>query len=359
MARVVVEHKTTSADITPGSPYWRRLTLDAQVSLYLGGAGSLLYDVIRKPTLRPLKATPVEARRYTLPKSRACPLCRTRSGAATAPHAYSADGAPAVPGAGGPTMLCVDGRIITDPGGKLYADQRDADETPDAYEARLLADIAQHPDAYYQRGTVVRTEEEAQEAGRDVWMTARMIRESRYLDAWPRNPSACDAYGRTCDYWPVCSGTASIDDDVLYRDAGAQHEELPGVRHSLPLLTSSSLSTYRACPRRYLYSYERRRRPIATAHALTFGTLIHAGLEVWWSTLDVDAALVAVSAAKDPYDAATARALIAGYHARWADEPLTVVGVERVWVRPLLNPTTGAASKSFELAGKIDAEVEA
>ena len=309
VARVVVEHKTTSADITPGSPYWRRLTLDAQVSLYLGGAGSLLYDVIRKPTLRPLRATPPEARRYTK-------------------------------------------------AGKLYAAQREHDETPDAYEARLLADIAQHPDAYYQRGTVVRTEEEAREAGRDVWMTARMIRESRYLDAWPRNPSACDAYGRTCDYWPVCSGTASIDDDVLYRDAGAQHEELPGVRHSLPLLTSSSLSTYRACPRRYLYSYERRRRPIATAHALTFGTLIHAGLEVWWSTLDVDAALVAVSAAKDPYDAATARALIAGYHARWADEPLTVVGVERVWTRPLLNPTTGAASKSFELAGKIDAEVD-
>ena len=309
MARVVVEHKTTSADITPGSPYWRRLALDAQVSLYLGGAGSLLYDVIKKPSLRPLRATPVEARRYTK-------------------------------------------------AGTLYAAQREADETPDAYEARLLADIAQHPDAYYQRGTVVRTEEEAQEAGRDVWMTARMIRESRYLDAWPRNPSACDAYGRTCDYWPVCSGTASIDDDVLYRDAGAQHEELPGVRHSLPLLTSSSLSTYRSCPRRYLYSYERRRRPIATAHALTFGTLIHAGLEVWWSTLDVDAALAAVSSAPDPYDAATARALLAGYHARWVDEPLTVVGVERVWVRPLLNPTTGAASKSFELAGKIDAEVE-
>ena len=309
VARVVVEHKTTSADITPGSPYWRRLALDAQVSLYLGGAGALLYDVIKKPSLRPLRATPVEARRYTK-------------------------------------------------AGTLYAAQREHDETPDAYEARLLADIAQHPDAYYQRGTVVRTEEEAREAGRDVWMAARMIRESRYLDAWPRNPSACDAYGRTCDYWPVCSGTASLDDDVLYRDAGAQHEELPGVRHSLPLLTSSSLSTYRACPRRYLYSYERRRRPIATAHALTFGTLIHAGLEVWWSTLDVDAALVAVSAAKDPYDAATARALIAGYHARWADEPLTVVGVERVWVRPLLNPTTGAASKSFELAGKIDAEVE-
>lgn len=309
MARVVVEHKTTSADITPGSPYWRRLALDAQVSLYLGGAGALLYDVIKKPSLRPLRATPVEARRYTK-------------------------------------------------AGTLYAAQREHDETPDAYEARLLADIAQHPDAYYQRGTVVRTEEEAREAGRDVWMAARMIRESRYLDAWPRNPSACDAYGRTCDYWPVCSGTASIDDDVLYRTAPSSVEHLPGVRAKLPLLTASGLATYRACPKRYYYANERRRRPIATAHALTFGTLIHAGLEVWWSTLDVDAALVAVSAAKDPYDAATARALIAGYHARWADEPLTVVGVERVWVRPLLNPTTGAASKSFELAGKIDAEVE-
>src|SRR3990167_5857191 len=66
---VIVEHKTSSEDISPGSEYWRRLTLDTQISAYYLGARSLgfevdgcLYDVLGKPALRPLKATPPEAR---------------------------------------------------------------------------------------------------------------------------------------------------------------------------------------------------------------------------------------------------------------------------------------------------------
>lgn len=59
----LVEHKTASEDIASGSDYWRRLRMDAQVSTYLDGARALgfepvgvLYDVLRKPGLRPLKA---------------------------------------------------------------------------------------------------------------------------------------------------------------------------------------------------------------------------------------------------------------------------------------------------------------
>ena len=52
---VIVEHKTTSEDIGPGSPYWRRVTTtDSQVSMYRAvyPGAKVLYDVIRKPTLR-------------------------------------------------------------------------------------------------------------------------------------------------------------------------------------------------------------------------------------------------------------------------------------------------------------------
>lgn len=55
----IVEHKTTSSDISPEAVYWERLLLDTQISAYWLAAESLghklsgvLYDVIRKPQLR-------------------------------------------------------------------------------------------------------------------------------------------------------------------------------------------------------------------------------------------------------------------------------------------------------------------
>lgn len=59
----LVEHKTTSEDPSPGSDYARRLRIDGQISLYYAAVRSLgyepagvLYDVLKKPGLRPLKA---------------------------------------------------------------------------------------------------------------------------------------------------------------------------------------------------------------------------------------------------------------------------------------------------------------
>ena len=50
----VVEHKTTSSDISPGSSYWRQVSAtDLQVSMYAAAfpGATILYDVIRKPDL--------------------------------------------------------------------------------------------------------------------------------------------------------------------------------------------------------------------------------------------------------------------------------------------------------------------
>lgn len=312
MARLVVEHKTTSSDITPGSTYWRKLTLDTQVSQYLGsteGVEGMLYDVIRKPGIKPFKATPEADRKYTK-------------------------------------------------AGTLYAAQRERDETPEEYAVRLRADISEGPNKYYARGIIVRLPSERIEAARDTWLVAGSIRESMRLDAWPRNPGSCDAYGRTCDYWAVCAGETTIEDATRFRTAETPHEELPGLVHRLPLLSNSAMSAYRACPRKYLYSYVQRRRPIVTPHALTFGTLIHAGLEVWWSSVDLSATLAAVQGAPDPFDVVRAEELLRGYHARWSEEPIRVLAVEKPFVAPLINPETGAASRTFELAGKCDAIAE-
>lgn len=53
--QVIVEHKTTSQDISQGSVYWQKvMTCDLQVSLYRAAfpGARILYDVLRKPSLR-------------------------------------------------------------------------------------------------------------------------------------------------------------------------------------------------------------------------------------------------------------------------------------------------------------------
>ena len=368
-ATLVVEHKTTSLEIGPGSPYWRRLLLDSQVSNYLVGAESLgmradgvLYDVVRKVQLRPQRATPPDERQYTQARSRACPMCK-KKGSPPAPHDVELtedgeDGAPCTR-----ILRCEAGRLVTDPGGRLYANQRAEDETPDEYRERVRAAIAEAPDAYYQRGTIVRLEREVADAARDMWELGRQIREAELAHRWPRNPDACDSYGSLCPYFDVCTGAARIDDVMRFRDAPSANEELdeaPVDRRRLPILSTSAAKVYRSCPRKYYYAYVLRRRSVEDAAALRFGTLLHLGLERWWQTVDLDAAFAAMREqytrlTAAPLDAVRAEELLRGYHARWAGESYDVLAVEATFTAPLVNPDSGAPSKTWSLGGKIDA----
>jgi hypothetical protein len=185
---VVVEHKTTSKDIGAGSDYWRRVSAtDPQVSTYLSGARaagfeveSCVYDVVRKPALKPLRATPVESRRYTKK-------------------------------------------------GILDVRQREQDETPDEYYARIIEDIAEKPEKYFARGPLVRLEHDEREHAADVWQTAWFIREAENAQRFPRSPNACERFGSFCEFFDVCSGMASIDDENRFRTATTPHEELAEV----------------------------------------------------------------------------------------------------------------------------------
>lgn len=184
---ILVEHKTTSQDIAQGGDYWKRLRLDGQVSIYFQGARAAgyeieecLYDVIRKPSIRPLKATPDEARKYT--KS-----------------------------------------------GDLYANQREHDETAEEYFARLCESIIADPDKHYGRGTIVRLEAEMEEAMFDTWVIGQQLRSAMTADRFPRNVDACVSFGSTCAFFPVCSGEASLDDARLYRKLETSHPELEKV----------------------------------------------------------------------------------------------------------------------------------
>lgn len=194
----IIEHKTTSDDIELGSLYWRRVSaLDSQVSTYdiglraLGVNGECLYDVIKKPELRPYQATPEASRKYTKEK------VDKKTGEVLEPS-------------------------------RLYAGQREHDETPEEYEARILEDIQARPESYFARGEIVRLEHDKAEYARDLWHYAGLIANSDRIAVYPRNTDSCIRYKRECDYFDVCSGTASIDDDTRFRTAENAHEELEG-----------------------------------------------------------------------------------------------------------------------------------
>ena len=171
----VVEHRTSSEDVSPGSDYWRRLRLDAKVSTLFAGARTLghevtgcLYDVIGRVRLQPYEATAPEARKYKKD-------------------------------------------------GTLYANQRDQAETREEFRLRVREHIAANPERYFVRDVVARTDEDERDAAFDMWQTARSIADAERMQRFPRNDQACVRWGRTCPYFAVCSREASLDDVSLYR----------------------------------------------------------------------------------------------------------------------------------------------
>lgn len=126
----------------------------------------------------------------------------------------------------------------------------------------------------------------------------------------------------------------------------------------LPLLTESRLKTYRRCPREERLRYQDGLLTGRSA-ALEFGTLMHGALEQWWRH-DLGAVEHWLAEQQgDAYDIAKCWALMRGYDARWfADkERFDVIAVEVEFRAPLVNPLTGAESRTWELAGKIDVVV--
>lgn len=182
---VLVDHKTLTGDVGPGSDTIKRLRLDRQVSTYYAGAASLgfqavawLHDILAKPAQRPLKKT--------------------------AEIKLNKDGTP-------------------------RAGQRFQDETPAEYRARVAESIAEDPNGYFQRAKVVRLEAELADAAFDAWQVAKQLREAENAGRFPRNPDACSRYGSMCPFFACCTGEASLDDPGLYRKLETVNPELAAV----------------------------------------------------------------------------------------------------------------------------------
>ena len=157
----LMEYKTTSRDFSPGADYWLRLHMDQQLSIYVLAARELgfeidtiLYDVTRRPALRPKLATPKENRKYKA-------------------------------------------------NGDLYANQRAEDETPEAFACRVAEDIQARPDHYFARIEIARLDQDLDDCAAELWQQQKALRAAQRAGYWYRNPGACFSPW-PCPYLPIC-----------------------------------------------------------------------------------------------------------------------------------------------------------
>lgn len=125
----------------------------------------------------------------------------------------------------------------------------------------------------------------------------------------------------------------------------------------MKIITSSSLSAFRRCPRRYFMNYILRRVPATEPQTIRFGKAMHTALEHWWSG-GIEAAVEALNKIAldiSPEDTARLCALLAHYNP--PRERFEVLGVEQPFEIKIQNPAGTKRSRPFygyRLAGKVD-----
>ncbi len=255
----LLEHKTSSEDITPGSNYWKRLSIDTQISKYLLSlihefpdrqVMGVVYDVVKKPALR-FGTRPV----------------------------LDDDGKKIVRDDGGVRVFNKNGtpKQSASVGTGQYIEVRD--ETSEEYEQRCRESI-EKSDGFVEIQKIAQTNETLQEYMKDAWASAEQILYWRERDLWPKNPESCLHYG-SCEFLELCVGQSSVD-GIRYRERASAHPELdsaPDVTE-MELLTNSRLRALRKCNRYHYHRYEKPIEPVKEySEALWFGSYWHDQLE--------------------------------------------------------------------------------
>jgi len=170
--RWILEHKTTSDQVIGFGPYWQRLAIDHQITLYAAAhdARGVLYDVLRKPTLK---------------------LCKKDEYAAKCTHGVKSP--------------------------------------EDVYRERCEAKAKAHLAEVYQFRPVHFTDQDLTEARTDLWQQCQILRRCERDGFWPRNSGSCRGFYGLCPYLDVCTNRASLDDDTLFRTKESANEELEAV----------------------------------------------------------------------------------------------------------------------------------
>lgn len=129
------------------------------------------------------------------------------------------------------------------------------------------------------------------------------------------------------------------------------------------LTTYTMWNLFRNCRRACYWRYQRHLVPKERdSRPLRLGSAVHQALEVWHGTNDLPGALAVIDAAyvnrsqepDEKRDWHYATAMMKAYVGQYPQEPWEVVALEKVFRGDIVNPRTGARSRSFVLGGKAD-----
>ena len=134
-----------------------------------------------------------------------------------------------------------------------------------------------------------------------------------------------------------------------------------------PMISTYSMwSLFRNCRKAADWRYLQNLVPLERDGNLNYGSLIHDCLETWhrYRNLDQVLGLIDLRCPDRTHDERQRRdwhlatAMMTGYANRYPEEEFEVVELEKVFQGPIVNPETGAASRSFVLSGKVDGIVK-
>ena len=267
---VMMEHKTTKADFNrPDTHYFDKLSHDQQLSIYSLSAiasgkplDGIIYDVIRRPSIRPKK----------LPRgTRAEGVSPERGSLAEILSFGSYWG-----------LECSE--AACEQAEAAEEDKKSIQETAELFGLRVLYNCLEFPDNYYHRTDMIRRREEylLDEVVPALWHIAEDIAGARKEDKLAKfyqNSGSCYSFSTPCEFLSLCQGVSDCDDEHEWEARRGGSVSGDG------RLSTSSISCWMLCHRKYFYRYvkkiQRRGRiePVATS----LGSVIHAGLESWWS----------------------------------------------------------------------------
>ena len=211
----VMEHKSTSDDLAPESGYWGHLRLDTQSTIYLYACqrlqadgllepygikttdlpvGSVLYDVWRKPQIKPKKLSQADTAAF-VESGKYFDRDFEIETIGEPDHPFTIDGEPCE-------------------GERLKSGAPVIRETPDMFGSRLFDEIQQQPDRYFARRLLTRTSEEIERFEWELFSLYQSIASHIESDSWFHNEHQCDSYGH-CDYCQFCFTGQTLDPKKL------------------------------------------------------------------------------------------------------------------------------------------------
>lgn len=199
------EYKTASEDMGPDAPYWKLLRYDMQVGIYMLAARAsgydvacCLYDVTRKPGFKPANIPQLDANGDVIVLD------------ANGNRVMTAAGKPRKPG----------------DSAKGYVVQS-RPETPEEYGQRVLEDMYDKPEVYFQRREISRTEDQLASLLAEIDAEVAALSMFELLGCYPKRVSKWHC--PHCEFNAPCQAGVDMTAELLpdgYRRSDVKHPEL-------------------------------------------------------------------------------------------------------------------------------------